>query len=106
MEDAKWDIKVSSKGQITLPKRIRDIMMVREGDHLEAVIKGDSVVLTKKNDLSDSEQMRLFAARMLSELGYGDPASRVQIGARAVREKIPRLPVDLTSRIREEREKS
>jgi AbrB family looped-hinge helix DNA binding protein len=105
MSGSKWDVKVTSKGQISLPKQVRDILMVREGDHLQAVVKDDSVVLTKKLDLSDSEQMRLYARRRLAELGYGDPASRADLDPRRLRETLPAIPVDMTQRIREEREK-
>jgi len=105
MTDAKWDIKVTSKGQITLPKQARDIMLVREGDCLEAVVKDDALILTRKTDVSDSEQIRFYARRRLAELGYGDPASRGALDPRRLRESLPPLPVDMAGRVREEREK-
>ena len=105
MGDAKWDIKVTSKGQITLPKQARDIMMVREGDYLEAIVKDDALILSRKTDVGDSEQMRFYAKRRLAELGYGDPASRGVLDPRRLRESLPPLPVDMTGRVREEREK-
>jgi len=105
MGDAKWDIKVTSKGQITLPKQARDIMMVREGDYLEAIVKDEALILSRKTDVSDSEQMRFYAKRRLAELGYGDPASRGVLDPRRLRESLPPLPVDMTGRVREEREK-
>ncbi len=105
MTEAKWNIKVTSKGQITLPKQARDIMMVREGDYLEAIVKDDSLILTRKTDVSDSEQIRFYARRRLAELGYGDPASRGALDPRRLRESLPPLPVDMAGRVREEREK-
>ena len=105
MDDAKWDIKVTSKGQITLPKQARDIMMVREGDYLEAIVKDEALILSRKTDVGDSEQMRFYAKRRLAELGYGDPASRGVLDPRRLRESLPPLPVDMTGRVREEREK-
>ena len=105
MGDAKWDIKVTSKGQITLPKQARDIMMVREGDYLEAIVKDEALILSRKTDVGDSEQMRFYAKRRLAELGYGDPASRGVLDPRRLRESLPPLPVDMTGRVREEREK-
>jgi AbrB family looped-hinge helix DNA binding protein len=105
MTRTKWIIKVTSKGQITLPKQVRDLMMVREGDHLEGVIKDDSFVLTRKMDVSDSEQMRYYARRRLAELGYGDPSSREGLDPRLLREALGPLPVNTTQRIREGREK-
>lgn len=105
MGDSKWDIKLTSKGQITIPKQVRDTMMVREGDYLQAVVKDDSLILTRKMDVSDSEQMRFYARRRLVELGYGDPASREGLEPRRLRETLPQLPVDMARRVREEREK-
>ena len=105
MGNAKWDIKVTSKGQITLPKQARDIMMVREGDYLEAIVKDEALILSRKTDVGDSEQMRFYAKRRLAELGYGDPASRGVLDPRRLRESLPSLPVDMTGRVREEREK-
>jgi AbrB family looped-hinge helix DNA binding protein len=105
MDGSKWDIKVTSKGQITLPKQVREVMMVREGDYLQAVIKDDGLILTRKADVSDSEQMRFYARRRLAALGYGDPTSRPALDPRRLRETLPPLPVDMTQRVREEREK-
>lgn len=104
MSDAKWAMKVTSKGQVTLPKKVRDAMLIREGDYLEASLKGDTLVITKKVDLNDSEQFRLYARRMLAELGYADPASRAELDPARIRESLPPLP-DMTQRIREDREK-
>lgn len=104
MGDTRWSMKVTAKGQVTLPKQARDIMMVREGDYLEAVIKDDALVITRKAEISDSEQMRLHARGRLAELGYGDPASRAALDPRRIRESLPPLP-DMTQLIREERER-
>ncbi len=104
MSERKWSIKVTSKGQVTLPKEVRDLMAIREGDHLEASLKDNTLSLTKKVDLSDSELTRLLARRRLAELGYGDPASRAALDPVRLRETLPPLP-DMTRRIREEREK-
>ena len=105
MSGSRWDIKVTSKGQVTLPKQARDVLMVREGDYLQAVVKDDALILTRKTDVSDSEQMRFYARCRLAELGYGDPASRAVLDPRRVRETLPPLPVDMTQRVREERER-
>jgi len=104
MDRPEWDIKVTSKGQITLPKQVRDIMVVREGDHLQAVIQDDALVLTRKADVSASEQMRFYARRRLVDLGYGDPASRAGLDPQRVRESLPPLPINIAKRVREERE--
>jgi hypothetical protein len=54
--------------------------------------------------VSDSEQMRAYAERMLVELGYGDAASRAALDPHRLRESLPPLP-DMTKRIRGDREK-
>jgi antitoxin PrlF len=36
---------VTSKGQITIPKAIRDLLHVRTGDRVDLVVEGDTVVL-------------------------------------------------------------
>lgn len=38
--------KVTSKGQVTIPKRIRDQLMIRERDHLLFAVEGDQLVAT------------------------------------------------------------
>jgi AbrB family looped-hinge helix DNA binding protein len=73
MKEPKWDVKVTSKGQITLPKQVRDVMMVREGDRLEAAIQDDSIVLRRRDELPDSEKIRTYAMRNLRNMGI-DPA--------------------------------
>jgi AbrB family looped-hinge helix DNA binding protein len=105
VDAGKWDVKVTSKGQVTLPKQVRDTMMIREGDYLQAIVKDDSLILTRKTDVSDSERMRLYAGRRLAALGYGEPASRAAVEPQRLREAWPPLPVNLTERIREERGK-
>ncbi len=106
MEDSRWDIKVTSKGQITIPKEVRDLMMIREGDYLQAVVRDDAVVLTRKAELGDSEKMRLAAEQVLRKLGYG-----VSDGGKALpdrillREKVGSGHPDLTRLVRLGRDK-
>lgn len=104
MDKPGWDIKVTSKGQITIPKQARDIMMVREGDQLQAVLSDDSLVLTRKVDLNDSEQMKLALREVLRGLGYADGQTKQVPDRRKLRESIGPVP-DLTRLVREGREK-
>lgn len=45
-----FDIKMTSKGQITLPKEIRDQLMLKFGDHLQAQVKDGVIILKQKQD--------------------------------------------------------
>jgi AbrB family looped-hinge helix DNA binding protein len=40
--------KLSTKGQVVLPTRIRKTMNLRPGDHLDAAIEGERIVLTPR----------------------------------------------------------
>jgi AbrB family looped-hinge helix DNA binding protein len=103
-KEPKWDVKVTSKGQITLPKGIRDVMMVREGDHLEAVVHSDSIVLRRRDDVPEDEKIRAYAARNLRGMGIDPKEPHPDLAAPNVRKRMPVLPVDLTERIRAQRE--
>jgi AbrB family looped-hinge helix DNA binding protein len=107
VEDAKgpvWNVKVTSKGQITLPKKVRDALMLREGDHLEAVIRDEALVLRRRDEMSDGEKLRAYARRSLKDAGIDPDKPRPELTAARVRERMPRLDVDLSERIRAQRE--
>ncbi|MDK2373023.1 MAG: AbrB/MazE/SpoVT family DNA-binding domain-containing protein [Candidatus Korarchaeota archaeon] len=40
-------VKVTRKGQVTLPKEIRDMLEIREGDLLLVDLRDGSIILTK-----------------------------------------------------------
>ncbi|MDP2859452.1 MAG: AbrB/MazE/SpoVT family DNA-binding domain-containing protein [Bacillota bacterium] len=100
----KWDVKVTSKGQITLPKEVREVMMVREGDHLEAAITDDSLVLRRRDEVPDSEKIRAHAMRNLRNMGIDPEKPHPELSASNVRKKMPALSVNLSERIRAQRE--
>ena len=103
-DEPKWDIRVSSKGQVTLPKEARDMLMVREGDRLEASIHDQSIVLRRRDEIPEAEKMRAYAIRNLKDLGI-DPASPPPgLAAPSVRERMPAPSINLTERIRAQRE--
>lgn len=41
---------VSEKGQVTLPKPIRDALGIRTGERLEFELEGDAIKITKRPD--------------------------------------------------------
>jgi AbrB family looped-hinge helix DNA binding protein len=104
LEKPTWHIKVTSKGQITLPKDIREAMVVREGDHLQATLSGDAIILTRREPYSDAEHMRLHIAGQLRESGLDPSAATDDHRAPNARRTIPSLDVDMPARIRKQRE--
>lgn len=100
MDDG-WDVKVTSKGQITLPKSARDILLVREGDHLEAFVQDDSLVLKKRELPTQSEMLVRYARERLRT----SSGTIERIDVRSVRNRIGKLQVDTTALVREGREK-
>lgn len=51
--------KLTSKGQITVPKRIRSVLQVDEGDRI-AFIENDGFVIMAKADLEKLHQLEAF----------------------------------------------
>jgi len=47
--------KITFKGQVTIPKKIRNALAIKEGDSLIFTVEGDHAILTplKKRSLSD-----------------------------------------------------
>jgi AbrB family looped-hinge helix DNA binding protein len=43
-----YEAKLSSKNQIVIPREIRDILRLKEGDKLLIVPRGDTVILLRK----------------------------------------------------------
>lgn len=49
-----WEVTLSPKGQVTIPKEMRDILGLRPGDQvIYSVIDGEIVVTPKNIDLQD-----------------------------------------------------
>lgn len=57
-------VTVSTKGQIILPKEIREALDLREGDRLRATVEGDQVLLKRlpRPDRGDWRRWRGFLA--------------------------------------------
>lgn len=56
--------KMTSKGQITIPKDIRDKMNAKKGDYFLFELKGNNKVEIKKAELSTSEKFEKVAQRI------------------------------------------
>ena len=49
-----WEVTLSPKGQVTIPKEMRDILGLRPGDQvIYSVIDGEIVITPKNIDLKD-----------------------------------------------------
>lgn len=87
-------VKITAKGQITLPKSLRDKLGVSEGDYLEASLRGNELVFrhlprkTGKETLTD----------------YCRSHSTERIGVDEARNILARLPFSLSERVRTFRE--
>jgi len=49
--------RLSSKGQIVLPKKVRSRLHLRAGDALTCTVKGGSIVLTPENPVSEQPKL-------------------------------------------------
>jgi len=61
----RWEVKVTSKGQITRPKEARGSMMIREGQRLEVTLQDSSLILRHRDELPESEKVRMQARQEL-----------------------------------------
>ena len=54
-------VKVMQHGQITIPKKIREALGIKEGDIAEAELEDDRIVITPKRLVKDKALEELFA---------------------------------------------
>lgn len=87
-------VKVTSKGQITLPKLLRDKLKVRAGDYLEAFLRGDEMILKPLPRKPGKEVL----------LNYCKEQSVTRINLSEAREILSILPFSLPERVSSERE--
>ena len=69
--------KLSSRGQVVIPKRIRDALALQEGDALAVVVQGDRIILRKLtlNDLLEESERNYREGKTLShEDVFGKPS--------------------------------
>jgi len=67
--------RILRKGQMTLPKKVRDVLKVSEGDVIDFEITGSTVIMRPKV-LVEKEKSDFFAnlSRMHEKIGDVDPA--------------------------------
>ncbi|MCL6559494.1 MAG: AbrB/MazE/SpoVT family DNA-binding domain-containing protein, partial [Firmicutes bacterium] len=60
-------VKMTSKGQVTLPKQIREKLRLRAGTYLEARIRGTELVLKPVTQEYDSEVLLKYCRQNAQE---------------------------------------
>jgi len=88
-----YNIKMTSKGQITLPKEIRDQLMLKFGDHLQAHVKDGNIIL-KPGHSNDN--------MLLME--YAEQYSTGKSGLKKVRALTADLRLNMTEQVRKARD--
>lgn len=86
-------LKMTSKGQLTLPKQIREKLRLRAGTYLEARIRGTELVLKPVTQENDSEMLLEYCRENAQEADL-DKARRI----------MSRVPVAMSERVRQMRE--
>jgi len=63
--------KVTSKGQVTIPKKVRNALDIRQGDVLRLVVEGDRAILTK---VAGNDEMAELKALQTTLAEWSSPA--------------------------------
>jgi len=87
-------IKITSKGQITIPKVFREEIKIKEGMYLSAFVQDGNLVL--KPLPQDSDKVRL--------INYAYKESRDCVGISKVREMTKGFNLNMSKQVREVRE--
>ena len=83
------EIKVTSKGQITLPKSIRERLKISAGDYLEAELLGGELVLRPSPRQNERELL----------LAYAKEHSKERISIEEIHQMFSELPFSITERV-------
>ncbi len=85
--------KVTSKGQITLPKQVRERLFIQTGDYLEMEVRGRELII-RTTSRDGSMLLRDYAAPYVAQ---ADDLVKL-------RQRLSGLPVSLTDEVRAVRE--
>lgn len=91
-----YNIKLTSKGQITLPKEIREQLLLKFGDYLQAQVKDGCIILIPKRENDDNMLLMEYVEQ------YGTKSA----GLKEVRKLTTGLKLDMTEYIRKTREEN
>lgn len=86
-------VKITSKGQLTLPKQIREKLRLRAGSYLEVRIRGTDLLLKPVTQENDSEVLLEYCRQNDQEANL-DKARRI----------MSRVPVAMHERVRQLRD--
>lgn len=92
-----YNIKLTSKGQITLPKEIREQMMLKFGDYLQAQVKEGIIELRLKHK-NDNDNMILME--------YAEQYGLKSQGIEKVRKLTSDMKLHMTEKVRKTREEN
>ena len=87
-------VKVTSKGQITLPAELREKLKIQEGDYLDAWVHNDSLLLKPVPRQDSGEMIREYSARYANDDVNVEQARRV----------LGKVPFSLSERASKSRE--
>ena len=94
MQNTMNKIKITSKGQITIPKSIREKLDIKEGMYLDWIIKDGSIVLRPLPDSIDK----------LKLINFAHQESRDSVGLSRVREMGKGFNLNMPKQVRKIRE--
>jgi AbrB family looped-hinge helix DNA binding protein len=87
-------VKVTSKGQITIPRSLREQLNIKEGDYLDASIQNKSLLLKPVPRQHDAEVIREHCKSYNSE----------NAGTEETRQILKKVPFSISERSSELRE--
>jgi AbrB family looped-hinge helix DNA binding protein len=88
-------VKVTSKGQITLPQNMRDKLNIKKGDYLDIAVQKNTLVLEPAQKNNHAEMLMEYCEKYSAEKASLEEA-------RKVLSKVPFSLSDRTIELREE----